>query len=133
MVAGLEHAGQCRLPILDRVDPGPVLGRALCLGYGGVLTESGSGGMEPDRKPVDVALQDGGAHGALTSGVLDRLLEDARIRIASVSGTSAGAMNAVVMADGLDRPGRDRTREALSGFWKATRSRSGLRFRGFNS
>ncbi|AHE97610.1 patatin-like phospholipase family protein [Thioalkalivibrio paradoxus] len=70
-------------------------------------------------KTVDLALQGGGAHGALTWGVLDRLLEDARIRIASVSGTSAGAMNAVVMADGLDRAGREGAREALAHFWKA--------------
>jgi NTE family protein len=70
-------------------------------------------------KTVDLALQGGGAHGALTWGVLDRLLEDARIRIATISGTSAGAMNAVVMADGLDRDGRDGAREALEAFWKA--------------
>ncbi|WP_018954448.1 patatin-like phospholipase family protein [Thioalkalivibrio sulfidiphilus] len=71
------------------------------------------------QKTVDLALQGGGAHGALTWGVLDRLLEDARIRIATVSGTSAGAMNAVVMADGLDRGGRDGARKALESFWKA--------------
>jgi len=69
-------------------------------------------------KIVDLALQGGGAHGALTWGVLDRLLEDSRIRISSVSGTSAGAMNAVVMADGLDRDGREGAREALEAFWK---------------
>lgn len=69
-------------------------------------------------KTVDLALQGGGAHGALTWGVLDRLLSDDRIDISSVSGTSAGAMNAVVMADGLDRGGRDGAREALHRFWK---------------
>jgi NTE family protein len=71
------------------------------------------------RKKVDLALQGGGAHGALTWGVLDRLLTDERIEIATISGTSAGGMNAVVMADGLDRGGREGAREALATFWKA--------------
>lgn len=71
------------------------------------------------RKTVDLALQGGGAHGALTWGVLDRLLTDDRIQIATISGTSAGAMNAVVMAEGLDSGGRDGAREALTTFWKA--------------
>jgi len=70
-------------------------------------------------KVVDLALQGGGAHGALTWGVLDRLLSDERIEVATISGTSAGAMNAVVMADGLDRGGRTGAREALAAFWKA--------------
>ena len=52
---------------------------------------------------IDLALQGGGAHGAFTWGVLDRLLEDERIEIDAISGTSAGAMNAVVLADGLGR------------------------------
>ncbi len=70
-------------------------------------------------KIVDLALQGGGSHGALTWGVLDRLLADPRIDIACISGTSAGVMNAVVMADGLQRGGRDGAREALERFWKA--------------
>ncbi|MCG5512470.1 patatin-like phospholipase family protein [Ectothiorhodospira shaposhnikovii] len=70
------------------------------------------------RKTVDLALQGGGAHGALTWGVLDRLLADPRIHISSVSGTSAGAMNAVVVADGLERGGREGARDALTAFWK---------------
>ncbi|TVQ40664.1 MAG: patatin-like phospholipase family protein, partial [Geminicoccaceae bacterium] len=70
-------------------------------------------------KTIDLALQGGGSHGALTWGVLDRLLTDDRIHIAGVSGTSAGAMNAVVMADGLEAGGREGAREALSAFWKA--------------
>ena len=52
-------------------------------------------------KPLNLALQGGGSHGALTWGVLDRLLEDERIDIVETSGTSAGAMNAVVLADGF--------------------------------
>ncbi len=70
-------------------------------------------------KPINLALQGGGSHGALTWGVLDRLLEDSRIRIAEVSGTSAGAMNAVVLADGFARGGAEGARAGLRGFWKA--------------
>jgi NTE family protein len=70
-------------------------------------------------KTIDLALQGGGAHGALTWGVIERLLDDERIGIASISGTSAGAMNAVVMADGLERAGREGAKEALAAFWKA--------------
>jgi NTE family protein len=70
-------------------------------------------------KPVNLALQGGGSHGALTWGVLDRILEDPRLAIAEISGTSAGAMNAVVLADGHTRGGPDGARKALAGFWKA--------------
>ncbi|MDH3742801.1 MAG: patatin-like phospholipase family protein [Hyphomicrobiales bacterium] len=67
---------------------------------------------------VNLALQGGGAHGAFTWGVLDRLLQDGRIGIEAVSGTSAGAVNSVVMVDGYMRGGRDGAREALHHFWK---------------
>lgn len=70
-------------------------------------------------KSINLALQGGGAHGAFTWGVIDRLLEDTRIDIAAISGTSAGAMNAVLTADGLVRGGRDGAREKLESFWKA--------------
>jgi NTE family protein len=70
-------------------------------------------------KPINLALQGGGSHGALTWGVLDRLLEDPRLAIAEISGTSAGAMNAVVLADGYTRGGAEGARKALAGFWKA--------------
>jgi len=69
------------------------------------------------RKLIDLALQGGGAHGAFTWGVLDRLLEDERLEISAVSGTSAGAMNGVVLASGLMAGGRGAAREALRGFW----------------
>jgi NTE family protein len=69
------------------------------------------------RKRIDLALQGGGAHGAFTWGVLERLLEDERIEIDAVSGTSAGAMNAVVLADGLAAGGRVGARDALRRFW----------------
>ena len=71
------------------------------------------------RKPVNLALQGGGAHGAFTWGVLDRLLEDDQLAIEAISGTSAGAMNAVVAVDGLTRGGTDGARAALHDFWKA--------------
>lgn len=68
---------------------------------------------------INLALQGGGSHGALAWGVLDRLLEEPHLRIAEVSGTSAGAMNAVVLADGFERGGAEGAREALAGFWRA--------------
>jgi NTE family protein len=67
---------------------------------------------------VNLALQGGGAHGAFTWGVLDGLLEDGRITFDGISGTSAGAMNAVVLADGYVRDGRDGARQALENFWR---------------
>jgi NTE family protein len=69
-------------------------------------------------KRIDLALQGGGAHGAFTWGVLERLLEDERLEIDGISGTSAGALNAVVLADGLMAGGRKGAREALSRFWR---------------
>jgi NTE family protein len=68
--------------------------------------------------PVDLGLQGGGAHGAFTWGVLDRLLEEAWIVFDGISGTSAGAMNAVVMADGLAAGGPVQARAALEAFWR---------------
>ena len=51
--------------------------------------------------PLNLALQGGGSHGALTWGVLDALLEDGRFAFEGISGTSAGAMNAVAVAHGF--------------------------------
>lgn len=67
--------------------------------------------------PLNLALQGGGAHGAFTWGVLDALLADARVTFEGLSGSSAGAMNAVVLADGWARGGRDGARESLAAFW----------------
>ncbi|CAM3532043.1 patatin-like phospholipase family protein [Halomonas lysinitropha] len=78
-----------------------------------------------EKKRVDLALQGGGAHGAFTWGVLDRLLEDERIEIEGISGTSAGAMNGVVMADALTRGDESTARVALRDFWRAV-SRAGM-------
>ncbi len=69
-------------------------------------------------KPVNIALQGGGAHGAFAWGVLDQLLEDGRLDISAMSATSAGAMNAVVLAYGVSIGGRDGAREKLAEFWK---------------
>ena len=72
-----------------------------------------------DRRPLDVdlALQGGGAHGAFTWGVLDRLLEEKWLRIDGISGTSAGAMNAAVLASAYALGGAERARSALEAFW----------------
>jgi NTE family protein len=69
-------------------------------------------------KPVNLALQGGGSHGAYAWGVIDQFLEDGRIRIEGISGTSAGSANAVVYAYGHMLGGVTGAREALAGFWK---------------
>src|SRR6201993_1186739 len=72
------------------------------------------------RSPVliDLALQGGGSHGAFTWGVLDRLLEESWLRIEAISGTSAGAMNAAVLADGWTKGGAAGARTALETYWR---------------
>jgi Patatin-like phospholipase len=67
---------------------------------------------------IDLALQGGGSHGAFTWGVLDRLLEESWLRIAGISGTSAGAMNAAALADGWTKEGAEGARAALDQFWQ---------------
>ncbi len=82
--------------------------------------------MLPQREPrkrIDLALQGGGAHGAFTWGVLDALLEDGRLYFDAISGTSAGAMNAVVLVDGLRRGGAVGARDQLAKFWKSDQPR----------
>src|SRR5216684_7915710 len=69
-------------------------------------------------KRINLALQGGGAHGAYTWGVLDRLLEEERLEVEAISGTSAGAMNAAVFADGMGRGGRAEAKRALEIFWR---------------
>lgn len=69
--------------------------------------------------PVDLALQGGGSHGAFTWGALERILDDPGLQIESISGTSAGAMNAVVLADGWQRGGADGAKQALHDFWRS--------------
>ncbi|WP_232539947.1 patatin-like phospholipase family protein [Azohydromonas aeria] len=69
------------------------------------------------RVPIDLALQGGGAHGAFTWGVLDRLLQEPGLELAGISGTSAGAVNAVALASGLAQDGREGARAALRRLW----------------
>lgn len=70
-------------------------------------------------KKINLALQGGGAHGAFTWGVLDWFLEDNRFSIDAITGTSAGAMNAVVLASGMESGGETGARDALEAFWQA--------------
>jgi NTE family protein len=67
---------------------------------------------------VDLALQGGGSHGAFTWGAIDRLLEEPWIHVEAISGTSAGAMNAAVLADGWTSGGREGARAALAAYWR---------------
>jgi len=92
------------------------------------LREEAAAAAEPGRRrptpilpgttrTINLALQGGGSHGAFTWGVLDRLLEDGRVEFDSLCGTSAGAMNAVVLAAGWAENGRAGARERLERFW----------------
>ncbi len=74
-------------------------------------------GARQRTKTINLALQGGGAHGAFTWGVLDRLLEEERLEIEGISGTSAGAMNAALLKTGLLHSGRDGARARLDRFW----------------
>jgi NTE family protein len=71
------------------------------------------------RYQLNLALQGGGAHGAFTWGVLDRLLQDDGIDIGWISATSAGAVNAVAVAAGLVEGGREGARRKLADVWEA--------------
>ncbi len=69
------------------------------------------------KRSINLALQGGGAHGAFTWGVLDALLEESDLTIEGLSGSSAGAMNAVLFADGWMKGGREGARVSLKAFW----------------
>jgi NTE family protein len=75
---------------------------------------------------VGLALQGGGAHGAFTWGVLDRLLEEPALAIEGISATSSGAMNALALAQGLLDGGRDGARATLAALWQAVAARTSL-------
>jgi NTE family protein len=77
-------------------------------------------------KKINLALQGGGAHGAFTWGVLDSLLADPRIEIEGISGASAGAINAVMLADGLVRGGPQEARKRLADLWRAVSNNGDL-------
>jgi predicted acylesterase/phospholipase RssA len=72
----------------------------------------------PTPKRINLALQGGGAFGAFSWGVLDHLLDDGRLEIEGITGASAGAVNAVMLADGLARGGREEARKRLADFWR---------------
>jgi NTE family protein len=74
--------------------------------------------QEGERRVVNLALQGGGSHGAFAWGVLDRLLEEETLHFEGISGTSAGAVNAVVLADGFADRGREGAKEALRSYWQ---------------
>jgi NTE family protein len=92
-----------------------------------VLAEHDSPAPATQTAPLNLALQGGGSHGAFTWGVLDALLQDPRIAFEGMSGSSAGAINAVVLADGWlkgvqkggKKAGREGARQALADFWNA--------------
>jgi NTE family protein len=71
------------------------------------------------KKKINLALQGGGAHGAFTWGVIDQILEDGRLTVEGISGASAGAINAVMLADGLARGGPKEAQKRLAEFWRA--------------
>ncbi|WP_415403954.1 patatin-like phospholipase family protein [Tateyamaria sp. SN3-11] len=78
-----------------------------------------NGRAKRHEKSINLALQGGGSHGAFTWGVLDRMFEEDRLWIEGISGTSAGAMNAVVATQGMYDAGAAGARQALEDFWKA--------------
>src|SRR5262245_749519 len=75
-------------------------------------------GDERDPVLVDLALQRGGSHGASTRCVLDRLMDEPWLRVDGISGTSAGAMNAVVLAGGFAANGPAGAKSALNAYWR---------------
>ncbi|PXW22974.1 patatin-like phospholipase family protein [Paraburkholderia caballeronis] len=75
---------------------------------------------------IDLALQGGGSHGAFTWGVLDRILEEPWLQLEGISGTSAGAMNAAVLASGYAKDGAEGARRALARFWRRVADASRL-------
>jgi NTE family protein len=79
----------------------------------------------PEPKPISLALQGGGAHGAFQWGVIDHLLEDGRVEIKAVTGASGGAMNGVVLAAGLLDGGAAGARARLDAFWRAVNEAGG--------
>src|SRR5919198_279760 len=100
---------------------GARLRRACCIGnpsaHRVVISQGDTARMK--ARVLNLALQGGGSYGAFTWGVLDRLLEDERIELDGLSGASAGAMNAAVLAYGFTTGGRLGARQALRRFWES--------------
>jgi NTE family protein len=82
--------------------------------------------MAVARKKINLALQGGGAHGAFTWGVIEALIKDDRVEIEAVSGTSAGAINAIMVADGMAHGGPKEACKRLADFWRAASLDGGL-------
>ncbi|HEY1608468.1 MAG TPA: patatin-like phospholipase family protein [Paraburkholderia sp.] len=82
------------------------------------VTDNAPRAVRTEPLLVDLALQGGGSHGAFTWGVLDRLLEEPWLQLEAISGTSAGAMNAAVLASGYAKGGAEGGRSALTQFWR---------------
>jgi NTE family protein len=111
-------------------------GLALCAPRNDKLMKNPLAALRPGRstdasraqttKHINLALQGGGAHGAFTCGVLEHLLSDERIVVEGVSGSSSGAVNAVMFADGLARGGRAEAQKRLADFWRAVSSTGSL-------
>jgi NTE family protein len=78
-----------------------------------------------DAKPISLALQGGGSHGAFEWGVMDRLLEEERLEIGVITAASAGAFNAVAYASGLLHGGREGAKTELEAFWRAVNTAGG--------
>src|SRR4051794_41938951 len=76
---------------------------------------------------VDLALQGGGSHGAFTWGVLDRLIDEPWLQIEAISGTSAGAMNAALVAGGWTQGGAEGARAGLDSYWRRGWEGAGVR------
>jgi NTE family protein len=94
---------------------------------GSLLPGRAAGGQGAQiTKRINLALQGGGAHGSFTWGVLEQLLSDERLVIEGISGTSAGAVNAVMLADGMARGGRAEARKRLADFWRAVSNNGSL-------
>lgn len=89
--------------------------------------------MANEKKKVNLALQGGGAHGAFTWGVLDKFLELDVFTIEGISATSAGSMNAVVLAQGMMDGGNEEARKLLFKFWQALSEYAKLMGMGGNS
>jgi NTE family protein len=85
--------------------------------------------MKLEKKQVGIALQGGGAHGAFTWGVLDRLLEEDALDAEAMCGTSAGALNAVICAYGLHLGGAEKAKELLDKLWRKISQTGGYMFK----
>jgi NTE family protein len=84
-------------------------------------------------RPISLALQGGGAHGAFEWGIIERLLEDEHLEIRAVTAASAGAMNAVALAWGLIENGREGAKARLESYWKAVNQTGGRNMFGDSS